>query len=180
MKRLNSSNKKVTRTAHLRESLIMFTSKVISWLAPSVKLEVTRVMDLVKPFLDRLRLVQDTRGDGELIKYIKLVRTSFFNYLSGSKERPKGIGLTCDGLPKVLGPLIPEIRKADSATNYVPLLITILMCTRSLKTGKKPDTSTITDTRITGVIRGDWTKYRTSFWRTLGYRPSQKVPRSLR
>lgn len=96
------------------------------------------MVELTKPFLNHLVNIELTRGRLGLITYVKSTRSAFLNYLSNNKEKVQGIGLTKDGIPRALGPLIPKIRGFDSPSNfhYLQWLTTILFSTRSLKCGK--------------------------------------------
>lgn len=96
-----------------------------------------------------------SRGVLFCISYNKKLRAAYLNYLSGNKERIEGIGLTKDGIPIFLGNLIGLIRQVDprvrndKGENPYRFavhrgLMTVLMATRSLKSGKSFDVSSIT------------------------------------
>lgn len=76
------------------------------------------------------------------------------NYLSDNSSRPTHIALTKDGIPRCLGPWIERVRlsKSPSAPNdmgppvgvkVLAFLTTVLFSSRSFKTGRTPDISTI-------------------------------------
>jgi hypothetical protein len=72
------------------------------------------------------------------------------NYLSGNPERDSLSVCTKDGIPKCLGDLIPLVRRESYLA--IAMIHTILFSTRSLKTGKKPDLSTITQPNKVGDV----------------------------
>jgi len=125
--------------------------------------------------------VYNNQGPAGLIKFVKLVRTAFLLFLS-KEEKGKsvvGIKLTKDGIPLVLGDLIPKIRAATSADiKYLQLLSTILWGSRSLKVGRIPNTDPITQPASKLVPSGIG-KYYGDFWRAIGIWPSKRVPKSL-
>jgi hypothetical protein len=98
-----------------------------------------------RPLLEKLDTVFYTRGVAEAIRYIKDVRNCIFCYLSGNIENSSKVGKTKDGLPLVLGDLIPKIRGEGFASSLLPALTTIFMVTRSLSIGGNVDLRTITD-----------------------------------
>ena len=59
---------------------------------------------------NRLEVIQTSRGPAGLIVFVKAVRLNFINYLSGNKEREPLSKCTEDGIPIILGDLIPLIR----------------------------------------------------------------------
>jgi len=66
------------------------------------------------------------RGPKALINYVKEVRRCYLSYLTGNPCKSKVVRVTSDGIPVVLGDLIPEIRRGVSAST--------LMSTRLLTT----------------------------------------------
>ena len=85
------------------------------------------------------------RGPMELICYIKEVRRLYFSYLSGSYNTSSVVKVTKDGIPIVLGDMIPEIRRGVTASNIrtTQLLTTCLFSTRSLKARNPMDINPI-------------------------------------
>jgi hypothetical protein len=77
------------------------------------------------------------------ILLLKDVRLVFWNYLAGNPIKLKGIKTTSDGIPTILGDLIPLIRKGPSPV-LLQIVNTILTSTRALKLGKSYDIENIT------------------------------------
>jgi hypothetical protein len=73
---------------------------------------------------------------------VKSLRIAFLNHLSGDSKPSPGISLTKDGIPKLLGDLIPEIRKRSYLV--IAMICTVLWASRSLKIGNLPNTDSIT------------------------------------
>jgi hypothetical protein len=119
------------------------------------------------------------------IEYIKKIRLSILHFLSGEfpNKRVEGVKLTNDGLPKVLGPLIKDLRMLDSPTSIMKLrlLLTLLFSTRALNLGREVDITSIKEpTKV--VPKGgnlDYKKHIISFWSELGYSRTGFVPRTL-
>lgn len=107
------------------------------------------------------------------------MRTGLLAYLSGKPVRLKGVKTTRDGLPSILGSLIPHIRR-EASPDFLRMLTTILWSSRALSLGKSPDISPITLGPKCGYPSG-LGRYARDFWRTIDYNPSRSyVPRSLR
>jgi len=103
------------------------------------------------------------------------------NYLSGNAIKVPGVGITKDGIPKCLGPLIIVIRDKDHI-NHIPVLkmtMTVLTMTRALKDKANPDFNAITHP-LKGVEGYDISRHVKSFWKTFGYKPTDSVPSQLR
>jgi hypothetical protein len=85
------------------------------------------------------------RGPMALINYIKEVRRLYFGYLSGNPSKSSVVKTTKDGIPIVLGDMIPEIRRGVTASNIrtTQLLTTCLFGTRSLKARNPMDINPI-------------------------------------
>lgn len=99
------------------------------------------------------------------------------NYFSGNPLRDPLVKCTKDGIPLILGDLIRFVRVRQYLV--IAIIFTVLFSTRSLKIGKNPDTSSITQPCKGDVP--DITKHMGSFWRILGYRPAiHRTPRALR
>lgn len=118
------------------------------------------MVELTKPFLNQLILVERTRGRLALVTYVKKVRSAFLNYLSGNLEKIDGVGLTKDGIPRCLGPLIHKIR--GSSTPAMQWITTILFSTRSLKCGSSLDTASI-EQPATTQVPSSFAKYSKDF-----------------
>jgi len=100
---------------------------------------------LFGPLLHKLDNVIYSRGPSELINYVKEVRRLYLNYLSGSPSTSSAVKTTKDGIPIVLGDMIPEIRRGVVASNLdlTRLLTTILWASRSLKARSPMDLTPI-------------------------------------
>lgn len=123
-----------------------------------------------------MSLVLKTRGPLGLITFCKQVRGALLCYLSGSRVTSLGVRCTKDGIPLALGPLIKSVRVGSPPVLQV--INTILFSTRALNAGRLPDISPIINPpSVEPFDKMD--KYTTDFWRSLGYKPSQKVPRWL-
>ena len=85
---------------------------------------------------------QTSRGDRFAIDYIKATRSNLTNYLSGNPVRNSLSRCTKDGIPVILGNLIPIIRSEPYV--ILPMVYSILFSTRPLKLGNSPDTASIT------------------------------------
>lgn len=68
------------------------------------------------------------------------------NYLSGNPIRVPGVGITKDGIPKCLGPIITYIRNIDDPHHFTVLkfTMTVLCAGRALKNKPDPDFDSIT------------------------------------
>lgn len=136
---------------------------------------------LYEPLLLKMDTILHSRGQDALILWVKDVRASVLNYLSGNPIRPPGVKCTNDGIPVVLGDLVSELRQAIVPGHHhvLPFLMTILFSTRALNAGKNPDLSTISSPPSVEVP--DISRWVVSFWRALRYRRSYKsVPRGIR
>lgn len=152
-------------------------SRQVAWILEVFKTQVAGTVKEYSPLLLKLERVYKTRGQSEMINYIKSLRTALLNYLSGNKTRVKGIKLTKQGVPKILVPLLKLDSYGESPIERLRIILTILYSTRALNLGTNPDTSSITSVGVS--LPTDIMKYGKSFWRELGYRPSQTVPKSL-
>jgi len=151
----------------MKTKLFIFTIKVVKWLVISSKsssIPVHLIIDLCM----RLQKVLEHNGYKYTILYIKAVRGNLYNYLSSNPLRNPIAKTTKDGIPLVLGDLIPLIRSGHK--RVIALVLTVLTATRSLKFKDEVDTSSITQ-----PVKGDVpniTKYMSQFWKDLGYRPN--------
>lgn len=101
----------------------------------------------------------ENNGPNYTIKYIKAVRGNFYNYLSNNVLRNPLARSTKDGIPIVLGGLIPLVREGNM--RLIALILTILTATRSLKIISEPDLDTITQP-VKGEVP-DISKHMASF-----------------
>jgi len=85
--------------------------------------------------------------------------------------------LTKEGIPVILGDLIPLIRRGESPA-LLRVLNTILVCTRALNLGTDANLDPITAPPKVDI--SDISKYASSFWKELGYRSNKTVPKSVR
>jgi len=102
-----------------------------------------------------LSLITRTRGELAGLDYVKSLRDSFMGYLSGNPVRGALVGVTKDGLPKVLVPFMQGYSRTEVPVGILQLLTTILYCTRALSLGRFPDTSTLTDPSLKGALQID-------------------------
>jgi hypothetical protein len=100
-------------------------------------------MDPFRKFIESLDKTLKSRGIDYFILYVKDIRGNLMNYLSNNPSRSKLSKTTKEGIPVVLGDLIPLVR--DKSYLAIAMIFTILFSTRSLKTGKVPNTQPITD-----------------------------------
>lgn len=107
----------------------------------------------------RLDKILQSRGIEYFILYVKDTRGNLMNYLSGSTERLSRSRTTKDGIPIILGDLIPLIRGKSYLA--IAMIFTILFSTRAFSIGKRPDISPITDP-FTGSLSG-YDKYMVNF-----------------
>lgn len=101
------------------------------------------------------------------------------NFFSGNSARIPGVALRASGLPKVLGPLAPLLENYKLSYESIRVLMTILVSTRSLKTLPLADTSPITEPLKKGSIVDGKECYAEEFWKNLGYRHKNIIPRAL-
>jgi hypothetical protein len=155
-------------------------SSVMDWLLRVLKPEASGQRPLFHLLLKKLDKFERTRGTVELIKYVKDVRLVLWNYLALTplSNPPKGVKVTKDGIPQVLGDLIPIIRKGESP-EILQILNTILTATRSLSKGHVADISSIIDPTKSSLSY-NITKFAPDFFKALGYRcKSEVVPSSI-
>jgi len=149
--------------------------KVVNWILVCFNKPGTVPLGPLSKLIANLGKIQQTRGRDFLILFVKDARGNLMNYLSGSPERLPLAKTTKDGIPLILGDLIPIVRGKSYLA--IAMIYTVLFSTRSLKTGKIPNTESIT-APYTGDLSGT-DKYFESFWRTLGYRYSSQIPKYL-
>jgi len=111
--------------------------KVVNWITISFKPDSGLVsQQALSKLIQSLAKLQTNRGPMALVMYCKIVRGNLMNYLSSNSERIPGCALTRDGIPVILGDLIPYIR--NSSYLAIAMIFTILFSTRSLNLGKSP------------------------------------------
>lgn len=160
-------------------SLKLFTLRVLGWLLSFNKDEKIYISDF-EPYLDHLELICSKSGLLFMINYHKKVRQSVVNYLAGSDHRPDGIGLTRkDRLPAPLGPLLRVIR--NQSPSQMRLVMTLLFCTRALKTEPVLSTESIEEPYKGKVpSSGELGREVFRFWKELGKSKLFRVPRRLK
>lgn len=160
-----------------KKELFLLTFKVVRWLCSSTG-GTSLPLHHYEALCIRLQDIYDKNGPLYTIQYIKAIRGNFYNYLSNNVLRNPIARSTSDGIPVILGDLIPLVRGRHMRA--IALILTILTCTRSLKIKIDPDLSTITQP-IKGDVP-DLSKHMGSFWRSLGYRPitAYSLPRKLK
>lgn len=157
--------------------LIRLIPKVINWIHKAYHLSVSRPAREYTLLISRFERVLKTRGPLAVIAYAKAIREALLAYLSGTPLSNPGVRCTRDGIPLALGPWIKGIRNGGRQVS-LPVILTILYSTRALHAGRQPDIGPIVDPP-SGVASANQAKYARDFWRSLGYLPSQKVPRAL-
>nr|AWY10990.1 RNA-dependent RNA polymerase [Sclerotinia sclerotiorum mitovirus 32] len=164
-------------SSQLRKELFGFTFKVIKWLCIT-SCNTSLPLHHLEALCNKLQTVLNNNGPLYTIKYIKAIRGNFYNYLSGNVLRNSLARSTSDGIPVILGDLIPLVRGGHKRA--IALILTILTATRSLKIQSEPDLTTITQP-LKGDVP-DLTKHMASFWRSLGYKPISafSLPRKLK
>jgi len=138
------------------------------------------------PLLSSLIRIERTRGTLFAIEYVKGVRLALLHHLSGeTQKKVKGVAVFHDGIPKVLGPLVKDIRQGYSPKYYCTLrnILTLLFSTRALSLGKNPDMSPITNPCKGNSLefKRSIGKHVRSFWTELGFTSIEvSLPRALR
>lgn len=72
------------------------------------------------------------------------MRGNFMNYLSGNPIKIPGVKLRKSGIPVPFGILAIKLEQGKVPTFGLQLILTVLTCTRALKTEANPDLQTIT------------------------------------
>jgi hypothetical protein len=174
------------RRSLLREFRLL--PKILRWMGYSLSDESRPSMSEWKSILSltlRILKILQSSGPVETISFCKLNRQALLNYLSGNPCKIPGVRLTKDGIPVVLGDLISTVRGLSSAqcSNYtiLSLINTILWSSRSLKSEATLDTKSITmPSASDGELYSDMELYLKDFTRSIGVRPSQRVPQRVR
>jgi len=118
-------------------------SKVVRWLLISfVTNSVSLPVKHYDTLIGKLTLVKESVGVVQFLKIVKSIRSNYINYLSGNPERDLLTKCTKDGIPVILGELIPIVRGGGSFNKY--LILTLLYSTRSLKLRPEPNTLSVT------------------------------------
>nr|AWY10967.1 RNA-dependent RNA polymerase [Sclerotinia sclerotiorum mitovirus 6-A] len=161
----------------VRLELFSFAFKVVKWLCIA-SCGTSLPLHHFEALCNKLQRVLNNHSQDYTVKYIKAVRGNFYNYLSGNPLRNSLARSTSDGIPVVLGDLIPLVRGGDRRA--IALVLTILTATRSLKFISEPDLTTVTQP-VKGDVP-DLSKHMASFWRSLGYKPitAFSLPRKLK
>lgn len=163
-------------------NLFKFTLMVVSWLIQGVNPESSRYLPMFRLLIQKLEEISKDKGLKYCVLYIKDVRLALFNYLAGTPlSRVPGVRLTGDGLPVILGDLLPIIRSADAPVFLLRFLTTILCASRSLSLGTDPDLTSISEASRISELPSGLGRYCIAFWRDLGYNPRFKgcIPKGL-
>jgi len=161
----------------LNINLFTITLKVVIWLYLVFNLDKAKSPQLFEPLLLKLEHLRKSRGIHFVVSMLKDTRVVLYNYLSGSPKRIKGVKSTKDGIPTILGDLIPIIR-GGGCPEILRILTTVLSCTRALSLGKEIDLAPIISPAKQKP--NDISEYVSSFWKELGYRNTGNAPRALR
>lgn len=121
--------------------LFLNLPKVVTWLSLTFIVGDSIPVSEVEKLVTRLHVLYLSRGERFLLSYIKDVRSDLLNYLSGNSIRSGNISLTSDGLPKILGSLLPKVR--GRSYRNIAMILTVLYSTRSLSIGSPTDISSI-------------------------------------
>jgi len=174
-------SKRIHDAFRVRTSRIKFYRSVrlvASWMFLAFPLETPKAKQAMLALIYRLESLEKSRGLRWTLDHIKGTRQCLLAYLSGKPTSIPGIRLTSDGIPVILGALIPYVR-SGSDNRLLAYLTTILYASRALKLGKDPDIESITRAH-NGGIPSDFSRYTVQFWKELGYKPSRlRSPRSL-
>lgn len=132
----------------------------------------------LSPLLSLMDKILRTRGKVGLILWCKSTRLALLHHLSGEfpLKRVEGVPVTKEGMPRSL---IQVLGKGEYDTTLLRLVLTILYSTRALSLGRDPDIRPI---QSPSSVTEPWdcSKHCVSFWRDLGYRPSEtNVPRGI-
>lgn len=154
--------------------------KSLVWISRSCKNSKGLGPSELEPLLTVIHSVFLNRGVTDGIRFVKIVRGNFLNYLSGNKERIPGVKLRKSGIPTCFGPLAEKLEAGLVPTFGLRLILTVLFFTRSLKTQVDPDIDTIVgpSKRCQSTLGIGY--LATRFWRELGYFHSGILPRDLR
>lgn len=167
----------------LKKTFFKVVSRIALWAFQLFPVGCAKQRRELITLISRLDSLVQTRGLEWTLNYIKGTRQCFLAYLSGKPVSVPGVKQTSDGLPCVLGDLVPLIRgfcsQGDGNHRLLAYINTILFSTRALKLGAVPDFETITLAPKKG-IPGDLSSYTVQFWKELGYKPSRnRFPRTL-
>lgn len=151
----------------------------LRWLVAIFKQQPHKYLELLRPTISKMKTILLTRGKVQLIDWCKNHRLALLHYLSGESKSKivRGVPLDKDGFPRNLGFQVKKAIATD--TLLLRLLLTLLFSTRLLSVGKDCSTKSITAPVLSDDL-SDISKYTVDFWRTLGYRPSDKVPTRLK
>jgi len=117
--------------------------KVVTWITSNLTSKEGGSVSLesLLGLIMRLHRLLKDRGEKFTLSYIKDVRLSLLGYLGG-RITPTSVSLTKDGIPKILGSLIPYIR--NDSYLVIAMTLTVLYSTRALKLGGPTNTDSIT------------------------------------
>lgn len=149
----------------IRSNFIKLIYDTISWMSGVYCTRFPLSVVVFTPLLLKLDRILLTRGNMELIKYVKSIRLQLFHYLSNNGIRVEGVKCTREGIPTALGDLVPKVRQANMPEiekSILPYLMTILFATRALKVSTTIDVDPIEAPR-SHEVPAEITKHINSF-----------------
>jgi len=161
---------------NLNKTIFSMTKKIVIWLFLVFNLGTARSPKDFYPLLRKLDELRESRGINFVVSLLKDTRVVLMNYLGGNVIKIKGVRTTKDGIPTILGDLIPIIRNSPHP-DILRVVTTVLSCTRALSLGKGLDLESIISPAKQEPC--DISEFMSDFWRELGYRYQGRVPRSL-
>lgn len=163
---------------NIGSSIFLICSQVLQWICLCLKTTGSSVpLELLQYLCYRLFKIAESRGIAWTILYCKAIRGNLMSYFSNNPIKDPLVKCTVDGIPIVLGGLIPHIRGRSYIV--ISMVFTILLATRALSIGKIPNFEPI----IAPSKEADYdlSKHMEDFWRAIGYRPAiHGKPWSLR
>lgn len=159
-----------------KQSISGFTIKVITWLCVAFTLDTSRSLKDFLGLLRNLQKIETNNGKVHLTIYCKNARLALARYLAGQAFKTiDKVSLTVDGIPVILGPWIPSLRKGDISTSDLKLIFTIFVMTRALNLGTEADIGPIVGAS-NYILPPFMSSYVPQFWRELGY---SRIPNSV-
>jgi hypothetical protein len=160
-----------------KTNLMLITKKVVIWLFSVFNLGKERSPSEFYSLLQKLETIRKDRGIAFLVSLLKDTRIVWLNYLAGNSVHINGVRCTKDGIPVILGDLIPKIRKGLDPV-LLRLVNTIFFAGRALSLGSKIDLDPIVGPAKQAP--NEIGEYILDFWKELGYRKLSTTPRALR
>jgi hypothetical protein len=171
---LNKYNMKINFHKHL----FKVTASTVDWLVKDFNLKLSVPLVSYHGLLRHLQKMERSRGQIFFIKYCKFTRLALQRFISGKPLHTSqdGVGLTADGIPKVLGAWSSCLRNQTITPDTLRLLLTVLNMTRALNAGKVCDVSPIVEAASCEAPKSIG-KHIPAFWKELGFsRRSLTVP----